>query len=147
MLNKTVLLSLVGLLIGAAPSRAQSGFVVVVNAENPTASMSAQQVSRFFQRKVTSWSHGQLVEPVDLPESSPVRQQFTEAVHRKSVSAVEAFWQKQIFSGRAVPPVRRSSDAEVLSFVSQKVGAIGYVSSAASAAPGVKVVTITGGGS
>jgi len=33
-----------------------------------------------------------------------IRVAFSKSVHGKSVGAVRAFWQQQIFSGRDVPP-------------------------------------------
>ena len=79
---------------------------------------------------------------MDQPEGSPVREAFTKAVLRKSVSAVKSYWQQQIFSGRAVPPTERPSDTEVLNFVRSNPAAIGYVSSSSVIGAGVKAVQL-----
>jgi hypothetical protein len=61
------------------------------------------------------------------------------------VSSIKAYWQKQIFSGRGVPPEEKESDEEVLEYVSKNVGAIGYISeSAETSAYDVKVLEIVG---
>jgi len=54
---------------------------------------------------------------------------------------VKSYWQQQIFSGRDVPPVEKSSDAQVVAFVKQNPGAIGYVAEGTDTA-GTKVVTV-----
>ena len=66
--------------------------------------------------------------PVDLNESSKTRENFTKEIHGKKVSAIKAYWQKQIFTGRGVPPPEKSSDKEVLEYVEKNEGAIGYIS-------------------
>jgi ABC-type phosphate transport system substrate-binding protein len=127
----------------AAPAAAQTGYVVIVNAKNPVATISAAEVSNLFLRKVSRWNGGGDVQPVDLPDGSAVRERFSEDVHGKAVAAIRAFWQRQIFSGRAVPPVEKGSEAEVLDYVQANVNAIGYVGASTRLEAGVKAVAIT----
>ena len=70
-------------------------------------------------------------------ETSPVRDSFSREVLGKSVPAVEQYWTQAIFSGRAVPPVEKRTDADVLAYVRETPGAIGYVS-ASTPTEGVK---------
>jgi ABC-type phosphate transport system substrate-binding protein len=107
-------------------------FKVIVQASNPNAELKKEEISQLFLKKVKKWKQNdETVLPVDLVENAPVREQFSEAVHRKKVSFIKAYWQKQIFSGREVPPVEKESDEEVLKYVEQNLGAIGYVSESA----------------
>jgi TonB family protein len=115
-------------LCAIADAMAQQGFVIVVNATNAAADLTVDQISRVFQKKTSRWPSGAAVVPVDLPEHSPVREAFTQAIHGRSVTAIKAYWQSQIFSGRRIPPVEKTTDAEVLAFVGAEVNAIGYVS-------------------
>ncbi len=134
------------LLLGGAEQLSAQSYQVVVNAGNSVASMTASDLSRLFQKKTTRWDNGQTVIPVDLPENSSVRVAFSRGVHRKSVSALKAYWQRQIFSGRGVPPVEKVSNTEVLQYVAANASAIGYVSANATVGRGVKVIQVTGGG-
>ncbi len=115
----------------AAMAQEAKDFKVVVNGGNPVTSLSKGQLAKLFLKQVTTWSDGHKVLPVDQSEGSPVRQAFSEAVHGRSVGAVKAFWQRQIFSGRDVPPPEAPNDAEVLAFVETNRGAVGYVSASA----------------
>ncbi len=136
---------LLGALAGLAalPAAAQQGgYVVIVNETNDIAALKADEVSKIFFKKAHRWPNGNDVVPVDLPESAPVREAFSAAVHGKSVGAVRAYWQQQIFSGRAVPPAEKTSDEQVVAFVRVTPGAIGYVSAGAQLAPGVKRVQV-----
>jgi hypothetical protein len=66
---------------------------------------------------------------------------FTREVLGKSIAAVKAYWQQQIFSGRAVPPPEESSDDRVARFVSEHPLGVGYVSPGAPV-PGLKVLRL-----
>jgi ABC-type phosphate transport system substrate-binding protein len=124
------------------PAAAQQGYVVIVNDANGVSSVSATELSRMFMKKQNRWASGHDVVPVDLPESAAAREAFSAQVHGKPVSAVHAFWQQQIFSGRAVPPAEKGSDDQVVAFVRSTPGAIGYVSAGASLGAGVRRVQV-----
>jgi len=114
-------------------------FKVVVNESCPAQALTRDQVSRLFLGKVAEWRSGVRAVPIDQPEGSPVREAFTRAVHRRSVSAVKLLWQQAIFSGRGLPPIEVNGDAAVLWHVKNHPGAIGYVS-ATTRTDGVLVV-------
>ncbi len=128
------------------PLAAQTGgsFKVVLHLSNPVSEISRVELSRLFLKKTTRWDRGGKVLPVDQPPRSSVRIDFSQTVLRKEVDAVKSYWQTQLFSGIATPPLELASDAEVLSYVRSNAGAIGYVSRGASPGDGVKVVKITG---
>ena len=123
----------------------ESDYVVMVHADNPVTELQKKEVAKLFLKKVKEWKdQKQTVEPVDLAADSPIRERFSQEVLDRTMSAIKAYWQKEIFSGRGVPPVEKASDNDVLTFISEHVGAIGYVSKAAdlSAFPKVKTLTI-----
>ena len=133
-------LILLTILMGAVPGPPPE-LRVVVNEANPVSSLSLQEVSDLFLKKTSRWAQLGLVIPVDQTEGTAVRETLNQVIHHKSLSAVRAYWQQRIFSGRDVPPPEKDGDAEVLAFVRKNPGAIGYISRTASAA-GVKVVEV-----
>ncbi len=106
----------------------QPTFRVVVKPKNPTASVDRKFVEDVFLKKVSSWPNGESLRPVDLPSSSPTRQTFTTAMLGRTVDEVRRYWQQRIFSGRDVPPPERTSDEEVIKYVLEHEGGVGYVS-------------------
>lgn len=106
-------------------------FLIVLHPANPATSLDRRFLSDAFLKRTTRWPGDELVRPVDLASDSPVRRAFTDAVLKRSVSAVKSYWQQQIFSGRDVPPPELDSDEQVLRYVSTHAGAIGYVSGTA----------------
>jgi ABC-type phosphate transport system substrate-binding protein len=136
----------VSVLLASTRAAAQhdAGFLVVVNAGNPATSISREQLSQIFLKRVDKWPNGAQAEPVDLAPSAAPRVAFTTTVHRKAVGAVRAFWQQQIFSGRDVPPPEKDNEHDVVAFIKEHVGAVGYVSADAELGPGVKAIGVQG---
>ena len=104
-------------------------FKVIVNASNPDTTFTKKQISKIFLKKIKKWEiTDEKILPVDLIEDSKIRKNFSEIILDKKISSVKAYWQKQIFSGRGVPPPEKKSQKEVLQYVEDNKGAIGYVS-------------------
>jgi len=127
-----------------APAEAQSGYVLIVNDGNPVSELTTDEVARFFRKQAVRWENGTDVVPVDMAENSAVRERFSQDVMGRSTSAMKAWWQRQIFSGRGVPPVEKASVGEVLAFVRSTLGAIGYVAAGTALGAGVKAVRVAG---
>ena len=118
-------------------------FKIVVNQTNSSETISKQELDDIFLKQTGTWSNGRPVIPVDQTASSSTREEFSIVIFGREVNSIKSHWQRQIFSGRGVPPPEKGSDDEVLAFVRVNSGAIGYVSSAADIGSGVKVLEIT----
>jgi ABC-type phosphate transport system substrate-binding protein len=128
-------------LLAAANVWAQGGsYKIVVNPSNPVTSMSKDEVSRIFLKKTTRFSDGRSASPVDLSVNSSIREGFSKNVLGKPASAVDAYWQQQIFSGRDIPPPQKS-EAAAINFVRSNENGIAYVSAGADTG-GLKVITV-----
>ena len=141
---RTVLgiLTLVGALIAPPATNAQTvRFKVVVNAQNPVSALPASEVSRIFMGRATRWPTGELIEPVDQTDGSAVRERFVSDIHHRDGAALSSYWQQQIFAGKDVPPPAMATDAEILAYVRQHPGAIGYIA-AETPSDRVKVITV-----
>jgi ABC-type phosphate transport system substrate-binding protein len=136
---KNILL-LLGVFLIAGAANAQS-YKIIVNSANSATSISKSEVSDYLLKKKTKWSSGEKVAPIDQSDKSVIREDFSKEVLGKSVGAVKSYWQQAVFAGTGTPPVEKKSDAEVVEFVKENTGAIGYVSAGASTSE-VKVLTI-----
>jgi len=140
--------AVVGILMGilfiarANGAETAAGYKLVVNAANPVTTLSRDAVMRMFLKKTTSWPNGQPVAPVDQPTQASSRRAFCKAVLHRDTNEVAAYWNQMIFSGRAVPPPTKPSDAEVMSYVHDNPNSIGYVSADAKVGEGLKLVTL-----
>jgi len=115
-------------------------FKIIVHETNPVSSMTRAEISKIFLKKTTKLN-GTKALPVDLVGSNPLRQSFSRSIHRRPFSAIKAYWQQQIFSGRGIPPPEKKSDREVVAYVWGNPGAIGYVS-ASTKTEGVKILSV-----
>ena len=143
-LEKAAIIVVLSVLVWTVPAvAADQGFKVVVNVSNSTTEISKESLSTCFMKQTTMWISGLPVGPVDQATNSETRMVFSKEVHGRDVNAVKSFWQRQIFSGKGVPPPEKASDDEVLAFVRANPGAVGYVSFNADIGSGVKVLEIT----
>ena len=119
-----------------------SGFLAIVNDANKTTTITTREAANVFLKKKVQWGDGTKILAVVLSDTSPVSQAFDKQILNKSIAALHAYWQQEIFSGRNVPPVEKATDDEVVAFVQKNPGAIGYIAGNA-AHPGVHVVSVT----
>ena len=59
-------------------------FQVIVNNENPATLLQTQELSALFLKTESKWPNGTIVEPVDLPTDSAVREDFSSHVHGRT---------------------------------------------------------------
>ena len=104
---------------------------IIVHPGNSARAVDKGFLSDAFLKKVTRWSSGEAIRPVDQRPASAVRRSFTRNILKRTVAAVRSYWQQRIFSGRDVPPPELDSDESVIAYVERTPGAVGYVSSAA----------------
>jgi len=135
-------LAALGLSAGRVGAQDASSYKLIVHPSNPASQMARLKVGEVFLKKMGRWPDGHPVSPVEPSGKSPVRQRFDLEVFGKPVIAISAYWQQMIFGGKGVPPPEKASDAEIVAFVRDTPGAIGYVWFGADAS-GVKVVAIT----
>lgn len=122
-----VLLPLWLLLAPVAQTEQKPEFQIIVHASNPAGSIQADNLSAYLLKKERLWPHGEAVRPVDQGRESNVREAFSEAVHGRSVSTIDTYWQRQVFSGREIPPPKLANSNDVVAFVAANRGGVGYV--------------------
>ncbi|TAL25876.1 MAG: hypothetical protein EPO01_02960, partial [Aquabacterium sp.] len=67
------------------------------------------------------------LKPLDLPESSPVREQFYKKATERDLAQVKATWSRIVFSGKGQPPKEVADAAAVKKAVAADPKAIGYI--------------------
>lgn len=103
---------------------------VIVHPSN-NANLSAKDVERLFLGKAKAFPGGGAATPLNMAEGAPARAEFDQHIVGRSTAQVAAFWSKQIFTGKGMPPDEVESDTEMLEIVSNNPDAIGYVDSSA----------------
>ena len=141
----SVLLSAV-LLLGAAAVPAgdtAKGYKIVVHRDNRVAAISRTELTQLFLKKKGQWADGTPVSPVDRDPDAAVRARFSSDVLHKDVATIKSYWERQLFTGHATPPPVLRSDREVLAFVANARGAVGYVAPDTQLPDGVRSVDVS----
>lgn len=136
--KRIVSLAAVGLVTIVAVAADSEDLKVVVNGNNSMTSIDTGHLSKIFLKETVTWPDGSEAVPVDMAPESGVRKKFSKLVHGRKVAAIKSYWQRQIFSGKAVPPVEFTSEEDLLFFVAETPGAVGYVSNSTPLTAGVK---------
>jgi ABC-type phosphate transport system substrate-binding protein len=113
--------------------------VVIVNANNPHARLSAGELRPIFLTTKRSWEFGPSIEPVNLPERTDQRRSFDKAVLGFDAEDAQKYWIDRRVRGDARPPRKVTSPSAVVAHVASSSGGIGYVPASA-VERGVKVV-------
>ena len=122
-------------------SRPGAAYQIIVNPANRVSSVGRGFLSNVYLKKVATWGNDWTVRPVQLSRRFPLREQFTREILKKSPSQLRSYWNRQIFSGKAVPPLEFETQEDVIRYVLANKGAIGYV--AAGVNPrGAKIVKL-----
>jgi ABC-type phosphate transport system substrate-binding protein len=100
---------------------------VIVNKSNPASALEKNDLRPIFQTTKKAWGTGEDAVPINLPEDSPLRADFDQAVLGLDRERVARYWTDRKVRGGARPPVRVPTTAAVLKAVATKPGAIGYV--------------------
>jgi len=125
----------------SAPA-ADAGVRVIVNPQVKGTQVPRAVLASIFLKEASRWGDGSPVVPVDQSVRSEVRRTFSSRILDRPLLDVQVYWQRKMTTGLVPPPVKTSDD-EVIAFVSSTPGAIGYVSAEATVPPSVKTIVVT----
>jgi ABC-type phosphate transport system substrate-binding protein len=111
----------------AADAADAGELVVVVNAASGVGKLNRSQVTDIFLGRFRVFPSGLAAEPIDQPDSEPLKTQFYRLLVDKDVAEINAYWARLIFSGRTAPPQKTGNGAEVLRLLTSRKGGIAYV--------------------
>lgn len=126
-LRRLILLGSLFCLLIQPAAEVRAELVVVVNARCGVAAMTRNEVINIFFGRSRQYFNGTEAQPVDLPDNHPERSRFYAKLVGKDLSEVNAYWSRQLFSGRMQAPARVNSAEEVIKWVVSHPGGIGFV--------------------
>ena len=109
------------------PVRVFADIVVIVHPSMELNTISSEQVANIFLGKTRILPNGKLVVPVDQPRNSDTSREFYSKLISKNESQLNAYWARQVFTGRGQPPIQVSSCNEVKSLIKDNPSMIGYI--------------------
>lgn len=106
---------------------ANAGVAVITHPGVKEIGLSKVKLAQIYLGKLKSYSNGQSIKMVDLPKGSSSRKKFYSKVIKKSNSEMSRYWSKLKYTGKGKPPKKLDSAREVIQWVANNEGAIGYV--------------------
>ena len=133
----------VAVLLGVSfggPAKANGEVLVVVNPDVAEDAIDTKTLQRIYLGKKTTWLNKETIVPVML-KSGPVSKEFVEELVGRSEHRFASYWRQMVFTGKGVPPRSFDTEEEIVFFVKETPGAVGYVSPSTDVT-GVKTLTV-----
>ncbi len=109
-------------------SAAVEGFAVIVNKGNPVTVLSASEVKLYYLRRIKKrWPViNKNIRPADQKKHSEERAAFYDLLELTEFQVEQYFVTKQLQNAER-PPDKFSTEADMINFVAEEIGAIGYI--------------------
>lgn len=119
---------------------AYSDVVVIVSIDNPTIQLTKEDVKNIFLGRMTRFPNTDLAAyPAEINKSNREKEIFYQSVANKSITKINRYWARYLFTGKISPPKRFSSYKEIVDLVSNNPSGISYIDNKY-ISPSVKVV-------
>jgi len=114
----------------SSPNAIQSDLAVIINADNPVATMTVSQVKLTYLRKINKrWKElNKNIVPLDRKTDCESRKSFLKEVLQMTSDDYSRYFTEREYQNAEAPPVKFSSDDEIIDYVENNIGAIGFVS-------------------
>ena len=106
---------------------ANAGVAVITHPGVKEIGLSKSKLADIYLGKIKNYSNGVKIQPVDLPGDENAHKKFYQEVVKKSDSAVNRYWSKLKYTGKGKPPKVIDDPKEVIRWVANNEGAIGYI--------------------
>ena len=101
--------------------------VVIVNKDNPVASLTQAEIKQLFLKQNKYFPNGSAVLPVDQNPGQAIKKDFYQSVAHMTGSQWLAYWSKLIFTGKKNPPRLAADNLDVVELVASNPKYIGYI--------------------
>ena len=103
---------------------------IIVNSGNSVTALTEAEAKLYYLRKVKKrWPDiNKNIQPADRSAACPERDTFYEKILKMSADNVERYFSEKEYQNAEPNRKKVKSDAEMIQFVTENVGAIGYVS-------------------
>lgn len=118
-----ILLTVAALL---APGLGKAELVLVASARSAGIELNHERAENLYLGNTTTLADGTPVKLIDLPNGM-LRDDFYLKLTGKNPAQIRAYWSRQVFTGRALPPREAGSVAEARQWLTDIPNLIGYL--------------------
>ncbi|NLD36831.1 MAG: hypothetical protein GX654_08180 [Desulfatiglans sp.] len=121
-------------------SAVASEYIIIANESVQGDAISNNDAAQIFIGKKRAWENGDTIVPVTLTNGT-THENFLKEVVNKSPLQFKTYWKNVVFTGKGQALKNFDSESDLVSFVVNTKGAIGYISSNTQCS-GAKILTI-----
>lgn len=122
-----IFLILFSLIIYCCCQVSLADIVVIGNKESQVKELTKKQVIDIYMGRKSTFPNGDTALPLDQNSDSTIRKMFYQVLVEKTVSEVNSYWARLLFSGRATPPRSIKGGTMVIDMIRNNKSAIGYI--------------------
>lgn len=145
-MKKIIFLLFVTVLLTSFKKYSGSGsdILIIVNKENTVGNLSASEVKLYWLRKIKKrWPEiNKNIRPADYKSKNSAQTIFYSKVLGMSSTDVETYFTQKQYESAEKPQDKFSSESELINFVANEIGAIGFVSVGSLSASDREKVTV-----
>ncbi|MCB0305645.1 MAG: hypothetical protein KDI38_17920 [Calditrichaeota bacterium] len=143
-LRMTFLLGILLCMAGTMSAQEEKG-VFIVNESVPVESISKKDLEKIYLGKMKAWEGKLKISPCLMDEKTELGERFFDDVLDMSYRKFSGIWRKIVFSGSSPAPAEFKTSEEVIEYVSQHDGGMGFIpESMLEGLEGCKVLKIEG---
>ena len=119
-----------------------AGQIVIVNSSNSVTQLSKAALRNIYLGNTSTWENSKQIVIIDYVADNQLRNSFSDLYLNLSPKRVSMIWIKASLSGKTIPPKVFHTEDEIIKFVSENEGAIGYLGKASNLPQNIKIVQI-----
>ncbi|MFK5913795.1 MAG: hypothetical protein QM484_05430 [Woeseiaceae bacterium] len=105
----------------------QAAVAVITHPNIKDIGFSKSKLAKIYLGKLKRHSNGETIKAANLPKDTAAYKKFHNVVVKKSGAALNRYWSKLKYTGKGKPPKTISSTRELIKWVANTKGAIGYI--------------------
>jgi ABC-type phosphate transport system substrate-binding protein len=101
--------------------------VVIGNKDIQIKALTKKQVIDIYMGRKLTFPNGKTALPIDQGKDSTTRKLFYHNLVDKTLSEINAYWARLLFSGRTAPPRSVENGSSVINIIKNNKSVIGYI--------------------
>lgn len=124
-MKKRVGLCLVCLMVFSS-GMAWADTLIIAHQKVPETTLTPKNLQEIFLGTRVQWNDNSAIKPATVKDQK-LHEAFLKQYIKKSAAQWVAHWKRQVFTGNGTPPQQVATPQELLKYVAETAGAIGYV--------------------
>ncbi len=102
--------------------------ILICNKDNPENSIDSEWIRNVYVGNITKWGNNDKI-TITIMKDKSLHKTFLKQYVKRSPSQFKAVWKTKLFTGKAKMPTEIKTAGEMIDFIVNNEGAIGYVRS------------------